>query len=147
MGLLKDGYQTLFTTSLIAAKMYKIVSLTPPPIDGRGPIDQTNMESAVATQKSPKALIDMGNFNATIVYDTKNYDFTDVNAIAFWVNVNGLCNLTFPDGTGVNFWGYINAMRPGENAEGNRPTAVLEIVVTNEDNSGNQVLPDWVAAA
>lgn len=147
MGLLKDGYQTLFTAAVIVAKMYKVISLTPPALDGRGSIDQTNMESEITTQKSAKSLIDVGNFNITIAYDSKNYDFTDVNSFAFWLNINGLMTLTFPDGTSVNFWGYINAFRPGENSEGNRPTAVLEIIVTNENNADVQILPDWNPAA
>lgn len=133
---LTDGYQTLITFAARGTVNFKEKSVTPPGIDGGGEIDTTTMHNVTWRTRNPKALISLTNVKTTVAYDPAVYgDIMDL------VNVNNLITVTFPDSTTVSFWGWLNSFTPGDNTEGEQPTAEIEIIPSNTNSSGAEAPP------
>lgn len=142
MSKLDDGYQTLISFAADADVKFYEKSVTPPGIDGGGEVDTTTMLNATYRTKNPKALISMTPASMTVAYDTAAY--TEVVAL---VNVNNLITVTFPDGATLAFWGWLNTFVPGDHVEGEQPTAEVEIIPSNQNDSGAETAPVLTPAA
>ena len=86
--------------------------------------------------RNPKALITLANAKMTVAYDPACYP-----EIVALTNVNNLITVTFPDGSTLAFWGWLDSFTPGENTEGEQPTAEIEIVPSNQNASGVETAP------
>lgn len=138
MGRLDDGYQTLIDLGGIATLYEKTV--TPPGIDGGGAVDTTTMQNSAWRTRNPKQLKTLSEGSITVAYDVALYD--DILAA---VNVNQLITITFPDGSTLAFWGWLNTFTPNELVEGEQPTAECQIIPSNQDSSGAEVAPVYSA--
>lgn len=136
MARLDDGYQTLISFAADPTVLFYEKAVTPPGVDGGGEVDTTTMLNATYRTKNPKALITMSPASMTVAYDPATY--AEVLAL---VNVNNLITVTFPDGSTLAFWGWLNTFTPGEHVEGEQPTAEIEIIPSNQNASGVETAP------
>lgn len=138
---LDDGHSTRVSFASDPTVLFYEKTVTPPGIDGGGAIDTTTMLNTTYRTKSPKALIDVSDSSMTVAYDPECYP-----EILALVNVNNLITVTFPDGDTVAFYGWLDKFTPGENTEGEQPTADIEIVASNVNASGVETGPAWAPA-
>lgn len=141
MARLDDGFATLIEFAEDPSIAFWEKTVTPPGIDGGGAIDTTTMRNTAWRTNAPKQLVTLTNSSLTVAYNPECYD-----SVLAMVNVNQLITITFPDGSSVAFWGYINTFVPGELTEGEQPTAEVEIIPTNTDDSGAEIAPNYTAA-
>lgn len=145
MAFLNDGFSTTITFGLAAIPtvfQVKEKTVTPPGMSGGGPIDITTMRNISLRTKSPKHLQQMDDMALTVAYDPAAY----VVAFATLINVNQLINVNFPDGSLLQFFGYLNEFKPQEHREGEQPLANLAIICTNIDTVGDEADPVFTAA-
>lgn len=141
MGRIDDGHQTLisFSAGLSSIggslKMWE-KEVTPPGIEGGGANDTTTMRNTTWRTRSPKQLVTLADAGITVAYDPDLYtDLVDL------VNVNQEIEITFPDGTVLRFWGWIDTFVPNAIVEGEQPTADMTIIPSNQDTDGSEVAP------
>ncbi len=125
---LDDGFAT--TISLANGTTLFEKSVTPPGLDGGGSIDTTTMRNTLYRTMSPKSLITLSECSVTVAYDPAAYT-TLIGAL----NTNQIITVTFPDASTIAFWGWLNSFTPGENTEGEQPTAEITIIPSNHDNA------------
>lgn len=142
MARMDDGFSTTITLANGTTLFEK--SVTPPGLDGGGAIDTTTMRNTLYRTNSPKSLITLSESSVTVAYDPAAYS-TLITAL----NTNQLITITFPDTSTIAFWGFLNSFTPGENTEGEQPTAELTIIPSNHDNASPpaEVAPVITAAA
>src|ERR1700761_1015969 len=104
---LTDGFKTLITFSLNGSVKLKEREVQPPGLSGGGPIDTSTMRNTLMKTKSPKSLIDTKQMALQAAYDPAVY--TDILAMLL---ENQQCYVTFPDGSKVTFWGWIEEFQP-----------------------------------
>lgn len=138
---LDDGYQTLISFAQDPDVLLREKEVTPPGIDGGGEIDTTTMQNDTYRTKFPKALITLSPASLVATYDPAVYP-----EIIALVNVNNLITVTFPDGDTLAFWGWLDKFNPGANTEGEQPTADVEIIPSNVNDSGVETAPVHAAA-
>lgn len=136
MARIDDGYQTLVNFAADETVKFWEKSVTPPGMDGGGETDTTTMLNTTYRTRNPKALVTMTNAKMTVSYDPEIY-----SEILSLINVNNLITITFPDGSTLAFWGWLNSFTPGECAEGEQPTAEIEIIPSNQNASGVETAP------
>lgn len=141
MSFLKDGYQTLYSFSTASTVFFRERSVTPPGIDGGDEVDTTTMRNLKWRTRQPRKLISLTESSVTVSYDPEIYD--DILAM---VNENQLVTITFPDGSTLAFWGFLKNFTPGENSEGEFPSATITIVPTNQDDNATEVDPVFTPA-
>lgn len=140
MARIDDGYQTLIGfASSPTVKLYE-KSVTPPGMDAGGEVDTTTMHNTRYRTRNPKALITMSTSSLKAAYDPAVYP-----QIVALIGVNNLITITFPDGSTVAFWGWLNKFTPGELVEGEQPTADVEIIPSNQNSSGVETAPAYSA--
>ena len=127
---LNDGHQTLISFASDPDVLFTEKTVTPPGVDGGGEIDTSTMENSTWRTRNPKALVTLSPASMTVAYDPACY-----SEIIALVNVNNLITVTFPDGSTVAFYGWLNTFTPGEHVEGEQPTAEIEIIPSN--HTGN----------
>jgi len=133
---LDDGYQTLISFAADPTVLFYEKTVTPPGIDGGGEVDTTTMLNAAWRTRNSKALITLSNAGITVAYDP-----AVLPEIVNLVNVNNLITITFPDGDTCAFWGWLNTFTPNEHVEGEQPTAEIEIIPSNQNDSGVETAP------
>lgn len=138
---LDDGHSTRLSFAADTTVKFYEKTVTPPGIDGGGAIDTTTMLNTTYRTKSPKALKDVSDAALTVAYDP-----ACIPEILALVNVNNLITVTFPDGDTVAFWGWLDKFTPGELVEGEQPTADIEIIASNVNDSGVETGPAYTAA-
>lgn len=127
MPFLIDGFRTIITMSLLPDGVYfREVSVTPPALDGKGEIDFTSMRNQLYRTKAPKSLVDIGNIQAEVQYDSRIY-----TAMSNVLNKIQFITVTFPDLQTMSFYGFLTRFTPSALREGENPRATIEIVVGN----------------
>ena len=113
-------------------------------IDMGGENDTTTMRNEHWRTRQPKKLKTLTNMSVTGAYDAELYDDAQILAL---IGVNQEITVTFPDLDTLVFWGWLDKFTPGEISEGSQPTATLEIIPSNQDDSNPQVetAPVWAA--
>lgn len=141
MARLDDGYQTLIAFADFPSVSFYEKSITPPGVSGGGPVDTTTMRNAAWRTMNPKQLKSLSAASGTFAWDPEAYD--DVVAM---INVNQLITITFPDGSSLAFWGYLDEFTPGEHVEGEQPEVECTIQPTNQNASGVETAPVFTPA-
>lgn len=100
-----------------------------PTIQGGDPINHTTQHNTTCHTKSPRALIDYEPFNVTGAYDPKLYTTLRTSLI----NQPGSITRHLPDGTTIDFFGYVKAASFDPHVNGELPIVTLEVVPTNYD--------------
>lgn len=139
MAYLNDGFSTLIHFSLNSTVLLKEKEVTPPGIDGGGENDTTTMHNTTWRTRQPKSLKTLSECSLVASYDPAVFD-----AIVTMLNDNQLITLEFPDGSRLNFWGWINEFKPNRHVEGEQPTAEVTIIASNQNDSGTEVAPDYI---
>ena len=135
MARLTDGHGTTITFSSGSLTIYE-KSVTPPAISGGGANDTTTMRNTEWRTKAPKQLKSLTQAEFEAAYNTEIYD-----QIVDHINVNQQITVTFPDGSELEFWGWLDEFKPQELKEGEQPTAMVTVQCSNQDNDGNEVAP------
>lgn len=139
--ILEDGHATYYTFSSHPSIAFKEIDTTPPGVDAGGAVVQTSMRNEVWRTAAPKVLKTLTDGKATVAYDPAVYP--DIIEMA---GVNQSITCTYPDGDTVVFWGWLNKFQPTGHKEGDRPTADIEIMVSNRNDSQMETGPEWTAA-
>lgn len=137
-----DGFSTIYTFSANGAVAFYERETTPPGVDGGGANDTTNMRNTEWRTRAPKKLKTLSDAGTTVMW--KSEAFEDVVDM---VNVNQLITLTFPDGSTLAFWGWLNKFTPNAHKEGEVATAMVEIIPSNQNGSGVETGPVYTDAA
>jgi len=138
MPVIIDGFSTRLSygtcTLAVCTK-----TVTPPEIDGGGSIDLTHMGASRWRQKAPKFLQSLNSMMITGAYDPLVYGQT----FAFPGRLNSiqLFSLTFPDGSGIVFWGFIEKLTFQEIKEGEQPLVNVTITPTLWDGTFHNSCP------
>ncbi len=140
MGRIDDGHPTIITFADDADVQMWQKEVTPPGIDGGGENDTTTMENTVWRTKAPKTLMSLTEASFTAAYDPAVID-----EIIAMLNDNQLITVTYPDGSTVVFWGWINEFTPNRNVEGEQPTAEVTIIPSNQNDSLVETAPVYTA--
>lgn len=135
-----DGHATFITLSgAPTIKLYE-KEVTPPGMTNGGPIDTTTMRNTNWRTMSPKQLKSLTAVSATVAYATEA-----IEQIWAQMGVNQEITITYPDGSTITFWGWLDEFTPGANVEGEQPTATITVHPSNHDNDGNEVAPNYDA--
>lgn len=140
--LLKNGHKTLITFAENPTVSMEEKSLTPPGLDGGDPIDTTTFHNDIVRTMQPRSLISMTEMSLVAAYDAIVYD-----EFLAMINVNQLITITEPDGSTVAFWGWLRVFQPNEHTEGEQPTAQVTIACGNQDDNGDEVVPNYTPPA
>jgi len=143
MGIMNDGYQTTIGFSALASGVvFNVIAkekgVTPPAIEGGGKIDLTTMRNSNARTFYPKQLYTIADCSVVVAWDPLMY-----GEMASVIGVNQTITITFPDASTLAFWGTLDGFTPNENVEGEQPTAVLNIIATNLNDSDEETEPTW----
>lgn len=142
MSRIDDGYQTLVDFALSPTVKFYEKEVTPPSIEGGGANDTTTMRNVKWRTNAPKKLFSLGQSKLTAAYDPAVYE--DIQTM---LNKNQLITITFPDGSTVAFYGWLDSFTPGAIKEGSQPTADVTIICSNQDADGAEIDPVYTAAA
>jgi len=115
--------------------------ITPPGMDAGGENDTTTMRNALYRTKAPKQLITMSEMSVVVSYDAVFYD--DIVAM---ISDNQQITITFPDGSTLVFYGWLDKFMPGNIVEGEQPTADITIIPSNQTDAGVETAPVYTAA-
>ena len=133
MARVDDGFSTKIS---IGGVYLWEKEVTPPGIEGGGENDTTTMRNTTWRTKAPKRLKTLTPSKFTAAYDPIAY-----NSILAVINVNSQIVVTFADNHTLTFWGWVDKFVPNAAKEGEQPTAEVEIIPSNQNNSGVEVAP------
>lgn len=136
MSFLKDGFATTVTLANLPAVKLKEVGVTPPALKAGGPIDQTTMRNVRMRTHSPKSLLTLSQIKGMYAYDPAAY-----GQLLTQIGINQLITTTFPDGSTLASWGWLDDFAPAESKEGTRPEAACIFEPSNMDNNNVEQLP------
>jgi len=131
--VMEDGYATKVAFSGAGSNIETYLyekEVTPPGLEGGGPIDTTTMRNSVYRTQLPKQLKTLSPGSYVGAYDPDLY-----TEILSAVNVNQEIVVTFPDDSTLTFWGWIDEFKPNPLVEGEQPTANITIIPSNWDGS------------
>lgn len=125
---LPDGFKTTIAFALNSTVRFWEKTPKPPGVDGGEPIDQTTMLSTAWREMHPRSLKTLMPSTFKAAYDPAVY--TDALTL---INAPGGITVHFPDGSTLDFWGYLQKIEPDNMEEGKQPEASITIVPTNFD--------------
>ena len=138
-----DGYRTLITFATDPDVQLWEKSIKPPGMDGGEGIDTTTMHNDTYRTKSPRQLKSLTESTFTAGYDPVIY--TSLIAL---INVETTITITFPDGTTLAFYGYLQKAEQSELKEGEFPEVTCTFTPTNQDpTTGDEEAPVLVNVA
>jgi len=141
MARIDDGFSTTISFSEDSDVQMWEKEVTPPGVSGGGENDTSTMRNTSWRTKAPKSLISLSECSFSAAYDPAVFD-----EIVAMVNVNQLITITFPDGSTLEFWGWLDEFTPGANVEGEQPTADVTIIPSNQDDSLVETAPVFTPA-
>ncbi len=129
---LLDGFSTVIAFAVDANINLWEIGVTPPGIDGGDAIEVTNMHNITWRTFEPRSLYTLSESSFTSFYDPEVYV-----SILLLVNVRGSVTTHFPDGSTLDYYGYLRVFEPQEIVEGDTPQANVTIQPTNWDPVNN----------
>lgn len=139
---LDDGFSTIITlANAPTIKLYE-KDVTPPGMTAGGAIDTTTMRNVAWRTSAPRQLKSLTQVTATVAYATSAID-----TIFAQIGVVQLVTVTFPDGSTLAFYGWLEEFTPATHTEGEQPTAAMTIQTGNRDANGAEVAPLYTAPA
>jgi hypothetical protein len=115
---LLDGYQILVAFALDPNIQLWEKSVTPPGVDGGGPIEVATMRNSSLRTRAPKHLVTVTEMTMVCAFHPEVYD--EFYAIMQQIQAT---IITFPNGTAMTIFGWVDKFMPAEFTEGNMPTA------------------------
>ena len=131
-----DGFSTLIGFPSHPSVKFEEKEVTPPGVSGGGAIDTTTMNNTAWRTMHPKSLKSLSNSSITVAYDPEVY--TEIIAM---INDNQLITITFPDGSTIAFYGWLDEFTPNAQVEGEQPTANCVIIPSNQTDALVETAP------
>jgi len=131
--LLKEGFPIKVAFARDPDIEFAEKAVKPPAIDGGETIDITTMFNTLVRTSYPRTLHTIGPITGRVAYDPLVYSKIRSNLI----NQNGSITVRFPEGSTLDFYGYLQMFDPQDQVEGQQPEATISIVVTNWDSTNN----------
>jgi|SRR6185503_17184699 len=128
---LKEGHAIKHTFGRNATIELWEKGVKPPSVDGGEPVDQTTQHNVTYETMAPRTLIKNGPVTFKCAYDPSIY-----TTIMNHVNVEDTCTETFPDGSTLAYFGFLQKFEPDDVEIGKQPEATVTIIVTNWDYVG-----------
>lgn len=139
---LDDGFSTTIELELVpTVKLYE-KEITPPNIAGGGPIETTTMRNIAWRTSAPKQLKQMGQITTTCAYATDSFP-----VLFAQIGINQRMTVSFPDGSSLRLWGWLDEFTPSSFKEGEQPTATVKFQPSMRDNDGEEVAPEYTDPA
>lgn len=134
---LDDGFSTKIAPAADPDVSFWEKTVQPPGIDGGDAIDTTTMHNITWRTMAPRALKTLTECSVTAAYDPNLY-----NSILSLINLETSWTVRFPDGSTLDFFGFLKNFEPQEHQEGEQPEANITIVPTNQDpTTGAEAAP------
>ncbi len=130
---LDEGFSTKIAFSRLAAASFWEKTVQPPGVDNGEPVDITTMHNIAWRTRNPRVLKDLTPHTTKAAYDPNFYNQI-VNTL---VGAKGSVTVRFPDGSTLDYYGYLQKFEPDQIEEGKQPEATLTIVPTNWDYVNN----------
>ena len=130
--MMDDGYSTKIAFARDADVSFWEVTVTPPGIDGGDTIPLTTMHNTTWRTFGSRGLFTLTEMSGTGGYDPDLYD--EVQGL---INFNDSITVHFPDGSTLDFFGYLRVFEPQEMSDGGEVRANFTIQPTNYDSANN----------
>lgn len=127
---LEDGHRTTIGCALNPDIAFWEISVKPPGLDNRDPIDTTTMWNDTWITKAPRQLSETTDVTGSAAYDPAVWSM-----IRNILGVETTWTIKYPNGDKLTFYGYLRSFEKSDHVEGTMPTADYVIVVTNQDPS------------
>jgi len=140
---LDDGFSTkiAFALNLTVSFWEKTVKI--PGIDGGDAIETTTMHNVTWRTMSPRQLKTLTQATGKAAFDPNIY-----NDILSLINREGSITIRFPDGSTLDFFGYLKSVEFDDLEEGKQPELSYVIVPTNQDpTTGAEAAPVLTSVA
>lgn len=134
---LDEGFPTKIAFSRLPGASFWEKTVQPPGVDGGEPVDITTMHNVAWRTRNPRVLVDLMPHTVKAAYDPNWYNQI-VNTL---INAKGSVTVRFPDGSTLDYFGYLQKIEPDQIEEGKQPEATLTIVPTNWDYVNNVESP------
>ena len=123
-----DGFSTKLACAADPDIAFWEKTVQPPGLDGGDAIDTTTMHNVTYRTMAPRQLVTMTASEITAAYDPVLY-----TSILNILNVETSWTCHFPDGSKLDFFGFLQKFEPSEHSEGEQPEANITITPTNQD--------------
>lgn len=140
--ILKDGFKIRVVFGMDANVEIEIKNATPPGWEGGEPVDTTTQSNNAYRTQNARQLMSMTAGTMEVAYDPVIYQ--NIQAM---LNKNQLLSFYFPDGSYLNWYGWVRNFQPGQITEGTQPTATITLEPSNQDSNGNEAGPTYHAAS
>lgn len=130
---LDEGFSTKIAFSRLATVSFWEKTVQPPGVDGGEPVETTTMHNLVWHTQNPRVLLTLTPHTTKVAYDPNVYNQI-VNTL---VNAKGSVTVRYPDGSTLDYFGYLQKFEPDQIEEGKQPEATITIVPTNFDPVNN----------
>lgn len=117
-------------------------TVTPPGAQGGGANDTSTMRNIRWRTRAPKHLLTLSDMSLTCAYDPAIYE-----TILAIIQVNKWFVISWPDGSTLGFWGFLDDFTPNEVTEGEQPEADMTIIPSNQDADGVEAAPVYTEAS
>lgn len=125
---LDDGFSSKITLSLAPTIAFWEKMVKPPGLDGGEKVATSTMHNVTYRTFGPRKLKTLMDITAKCAYDPVIYQ--DVLA---QINVRQTVTVSFPDGSTLCFFGFLQKFEADELQEGTQPEATITFVPTNTD--------------
>jgi hypothetical protein len=123
-----EGFKAKITFSLKPTLKVWEIDVNPPSVTGGEAIKTTTQHNLAWHTKAPQTLKECGPISLSVTYDPDELPY-----IYSMINVNQTVTVLHPDSATDAFFAYLKDFKPGKYSIGEKPTAEMEIVVTNWD--------------
>lgn len=138
---LDDGFSTIITFENIPTiKLYE-KDITPPGVSSGAAIDTTTMRNTEWRTMAARQLKTITPVTAVVAFATEA-----IPLIHAQIGINQICIVTFPDGSALEFHGWIDEFTLSNFTEGTQPTATLKVQPSMVDNNGVEKAPRYAAS-
>ena len=140
MARMEDGFSTKITFADDTLVQFWEKEVTPPGVVGGGTIETSSMLNTTWRTMHPKALKSLSEVSLVVAYDSAVY-----TEIITMINSIQLITITFPDGSTLAFYGWIDEFTPNASVEGEQPTASVTIQPSNQTAALVETAPVYTA--
>lgn len=126
---LRNGHPTKLAFALLPAANFWEVTTGVPGVDGGPEVNNTTMHNVLWETMIPGALLTLSPFDVDAAWDPNFYG----QCSATLINKNGSVTVHLPDGSTIDFFGFLQKMVPQPLKKNEFPMVKLTIVPTNTD--------------
>lgn len=140
---LDEGFSTKVAFARLATFSVWEKTVQPPGVDSGEPVETTTMHNLIWRTQNPRKLKTLTPHSFKAAYDPNMYN----QVINTLIGINGSITVTYPDGSTLDYYGYLQKIEPDQIEEGKQPEATVTIVPTNVDTSGAEAGPVLTSVA